>query len=207
MENYSSELYKIIENYKQNFNENLKILDASAFIHGYNPMLEDGEHFATNNIVEEVKTKEDVVFLALESNRVKVMEPSTEILNIVRETALKTGDAVSDNDMEILALAIQLSGVLYTDDYGIQNVAKKFETKIKNISMEGIKKEFIWRKMCKGCKKLYNVNCGSETCEVCGSELVRKMVKKRINKGGTNKKYKKNSNKKYKKDSNEIVWK
>ncbi|MBP2143676.1 UPF0271 protein [Methanococcus voltae] len=207
MENYSSELDKIIGNYKQNFNENLKILDASAFIHGYNPMLEEGEHFTTNNIVEEVKTKEDIVFLALESNRVKIMEPSAEILNIVKETALKTGDAVSDNDMEILALAIQLSGVLYTDDYGIQNVAKKFETKVKNINMEGIKKEFIWRKMCKGCKKLYNVNYSNETCEVCGSELVRKMVKKRINKGGKNKKYKKNSNKKYKKDSNEIVWK
>nr|WP_048187657.1 ribonuclease VapC [Methanococcus voltae] len=199
---------EIINNYKENFNENLKILDASAFIHGYNPMLEEGEHFTTNNIVEEVKTKEDIVFLSIESNRVKIMEPSAEILNMVKETALKTGDAVSDNDMEILALSIQLFGILYTDDYGIQNVAKKFEIIVKNINMEGIKKEFIWRKMCKGCKKLYNVNYSSETCEICGAELVRKMVKKRIDKKNTKNNVKKRkSNKKYKKDSNEIVWK
>ncbi|HIQ32978.1 MAG TPA: ribonuclease VapC, partial [Methanothermococcus okinawensis] len=32
----------------------IKVLDASSFIHGYNPSLEEGEHYTTNSIVEEV---------------------------------------------------------------------------------------------------------------------------------------------------------
>jgi len=161
----------------------IKILDASAFIHGYNPSIEEGEHYTTNGIVLEVVSKEDIIKVALDYGKLKIIDPKVETIQKVSEMAVKTGDTISKNDIEILALAIELDGTLYTDDYGLQNVSKKLNVKFKNIVAEGSKDEFIWKKVCKGCKAMYPINYPDEECETCGSELHRKMVKNRLKKG------------------------
>ena len=94
----------------------------------------------------------------------------------------KTGDTLSEADIGILALALDLDGVLYTDDYGIQNVARKLGIDVRSIITEGVKEEFIWRKVCKGCKKMYPMDYKEEICEICGGILERKMVKGRLKK-------------------------
>jgi UPF0271 protein len=158
----------------------IKILDASSFIHGYNPTMEDGEHYTTNGILEEVITKKDIIELAIEYGKLKVREPQTNTVEKVKKMSIKTGDTISKNDMEILALAMDLNGVLYTDDYGLQNVAERLGVSVKCIVSEGIKERFLWKLVCKGCKKMYNIDYFDEVCEICGSPLERKMVKNRI---------------------------
>ena len=174
----------------------IKILDASSFIHGYNPTVEDGEHYTTNGILEEVITKKDIVELAIEYGKLKVREPQPETVAKVKEMSIKTGDTLSKNDMDILALAVDLKGILYTDDYGLQNVAERLSVKVKCIVSEGIKERFIWKLVCRGCKKMYNIDYFDEACEICGSPLERKMVKNRMNKQSNTKKGKKHKNKK-----------
>ncbi|MDK2790994.1 MAG: endoribonuclease Nob1 [Methanothermococcus sp.] len=165
----------------------IKVLDASALIHDYNPIIEDGEHYTTNGIIQEVESKKDVVALALEYGKLKVREPLNESVEKVRETAVKTGDTISIRDIEVLALTMDLGGTLYTDDYGIQNVAKKLRIPTKPVITEGIKGKFVWRKICKGCKKMYLIDHDEDICEVCGSVLERKMVKNRLNNVKNNK--------------------
>ncbi|MBA2846159.1 UPF0271 protein [Methanococcus maripaludis] len=161
----------------------IKILDASAFIHGYNPSIEEGEHYTTNGIVSEVVSKEDIVKLAIEYGKLKILDPKSETIEKVVKTSIETGDTISNNDIEILALAIDLGGILYTDDYGLQNVSKKLKIKYENIVSAGSKDDFVWKKICKGCKKMYPINYLEGECEVCGSPLYRKMVKNRLKKG------------------------
>ena len=58
-----------------------KILDASAFIHGYNPSIEEGEHYTTNGIVLEVVSKEDIIKVALDYGKLKIIEVVEEVSN------------------------------------------------------------------------------------------------------------------------------
>jgi len=159
----------------------IKVLDASSFIHGYNPSVEEGDHYTTNGIIKEVKTKMDIIHLAIEYGKLSIREPKRETIEKVKKTSIKTGDTLSINDIEILALAMDLGGILYTDDYGLQNVAERLSVKVKCIVSEGIKGRFIWKLICKGCKKMYNIDYYDVLCEVCGSPLERKMVKNRLN--------------------------
>lgn len=51
------------------------------------------------------------------------MSPNREYIKRLKKL-LKTGDNLSQQDIGVLALALNLNAILYTDDYGIQNVAK-----------------------------------------------------------------------------------
>ncbi len=160
----------------------VKVLDASAIIHGYNPVIEEGEHYTTPEVLEEVESKKIIVDQALSFGKLKIMSPNKECINKVEEIVKKTGDNLSKQDIGILALALNLNAILYTDDYGIQNVAKKLNIEVRGISFKPTDKDFIWRKVCEGCKKLYPADYEEEVCEICGSPLKRKMVKSRLRK-------------------------
>ena len=163
---------------KSQNNNPIKVLDASSFIHGYNPSLEEGEHYTTSSIVEEVKSKRDIIYLALEYGKLYVREPKRETVEMVKRISIETGDNLSHSDIEILALTVDLGGVLYTDDYGLQNVARKLSVPFKPVVSKGIRKEFVWRLVCKGCKRIYSIDYMEDVCEICGSPLERKMIKK-----------------------------
>ena len=160
----------------------VKVLDASAIIHGYNPAIEDGEHYITPDVLEEIESKKIIVDQALSFGKLKIMNPDKEYIKKVEEIVKKTGDNLSKQDIGILALASELDAVLYTDDYGIQNVAKKLNIEVRGVSFKPTDKDFVWRKVCEGCKKLYPADYEEEVCEICGSPLKRKMVKSRLKK-------------------------
>ncbi|ACV25027.1 type II toxin-antitoxin system VapC family toxin [Methanocaldococcus fervens] len=161
---------------------NIKVLDASAIIHGYNPVIEEGEHYTTPEVLEEIVSKKIIVEQALNFGKLKIMSPSKESIKKVEEVVKKTGDNLSKQDIGVLALALDLNAILYTDDYGIQNVAKKLNIEVKGIAFKPTDKDFIWRKVCEGCKKLYPADYEGDICEICGRPLKRKMVKSRLKK-------------------------
>ncbi len=166
----------------------VKILDASAIIHGYNPVIEEGEHYITPEVLEEVESMKVIVDQSLNLGKLKIKIPNKEYIKIVEDTVKKTGDNLSKEDISILALALELKGILYTDDYGIQNVAKKLNIDVRGIIYEPTNKNFIWRKVCEGCKKMYPIDFEEDVCEICGSPLKRKMVKSRLSKNKKRKK-------------------
>lgn len=147
------------------------VLDASAFFSGIDFSLEN-ELYTSPLIVEELKhgkMKRKLGYL-IESG-LKVLSPSENVVEIVRNFAKKTKDIerISKADLEILALALDLNAVLLTDDYSLQNLASFLKIKYQPILQIGITKEIEWRYRCKGCgryfEKMYN------ECPVCGSKL------------------------------------
>ncbi|NLI74385.1 MAG: nucleic acid-binding protein, partial [Euryarchaeota archaeon] len=85
--------------------------------------------------------------------------------------ASKTGDdaRLSPVDMEILAIAIDVKGMILTDDYSIQNLAKVLGLEYKSIGTKGIKEIFTWKYRCRGCGRIFNENM--DDCPICGSAL------------------------------------
>ncbi|WP_423792929.1 ribonuclease VapC [Methanocaldococcus indicus] len=151
------------------------VLDASAIIHGYNPNYYDYEYYITPETLEEIEENKVIINQAIQLGKVKIIQPKEEYIKKVKEVMKETGDNLSYQDILCVALSLQLNATILTDDFGIQNVAKKL-----NLDCEGIfyktNKSFVWKKVCKGCKKIYPIDYEGE-CEICGSKIVRKAIK------------------------------
>ncbi len=155
----------------------MQILDAIAFISG---MSIEGECYTVNEVLEELKSEDAKLraFLALSQGNLKVKEPNKKNVQKVIKAARKTGDILnlSQADIKLLALATELGGVIITDDYAIQNLAKVLGIEYKQVTELGIKKIFKWKNICKGCGKIFPLDYKGR-CDVCGSEL-KKVAKK-----------------------------
>lgn len=151
------------------------VLDTSAIIY-----LEDfrkfNEIFTTSSVLSEVKDR--TTELKLPAIGAKVLEPSRKVVDDIRAVAKKTGDLekLSHTDIEVLALAKEIDATVVSDDYNIQNVAKKIGLKYISVFNKGIKELFTWKKFCPNCKKYFGNEIGK--CPVCGSELKRVPRKK-----------------------------
>lgn len=147
------------------------ILDATAIRMG---MTYSGEYewYTSTSVINEIqkgKLAKDIQLLR--DITLKVTEPREDNIARVIQVAEDTGDIgrLSNTDLDILALALELDGILLSDDYSIQNVAKVLGIQYKTGIEPGIKKIFSWRSRCRGCGRWFD-NEISE-CPVCGSEV------------------------------------
>jgi len=146
------------------------VLDTSAIIY-----LQDfrkfDEIFIPTLVAEEVKDRLSV--MKLESLNAKKIEPNKKFLDEVEAIAKKTGDLekLSKTDIQVLALAKELKATIISDDYNIQNVAKKLKIEFLPVFSKGIKEIFFWKKYCPNCKKYFKSEL--EECPICGAKLKR----------------------------------
>jgi len=158
------------------------ILDASAIINGYNPLLVDKKEQVIsvdtlNEILEKEKRK--MVEDALEINRLKKVTPKEEFVKKVEEIAKETNDKkyLSKSDVSTIALALEMKEkgfdpIIVTDDFSIQNVVKFLGLKYASVATRGIRKVIKWKLYCPACGKVYYEEVNE--CLICGSKLKRK---------------------------------
>ena len=125
-------------------------------------------------VIDEIKDPDSRLYLSLLDIRVE--EAKREFVEKVKEVAKRTGDIyrLSDTDIKLLAKALEYNAVIVTDDYSIQNVAKKLNLRFEKVIQRGIEKEFKWVRVCIGCGR----RTENEICEVCGSPTKLRRVKK-----------------------------
>lgn len=153
------------------------ILDTSAVLSGVPPP-PDARLVTSPAIEEELKPGGPTgrAFENLRARGLEVRSPSPDSLARARAAATATGDAdrLSPADLELVALAVELApegALLLTDDYSVQNVAKRLGLPFEGIAQRGIQAEFQWRLRCTGCGRWYDEPPKSKECPVCGSEL------------------------------------
>lgn len=154
------------------------VLDSSAILHSTLSFSSEERYLIPNSVLREIKNEQDrlVVRSAIKNKKLRVSDPGKDSVERVLEKAKITGDAdnLSETDIEVLALALEKEGEIITDDYGIQNVASALGIKYIPAAKRGIKKQFRWVYVCKGCSKKYPER--KEQCDVCGS-MLKKVVK------------------------------
>ena len=156
------------------------VLDASAFIYG---MFPDGELVTPPRVYAEVKDESSALKLELLQG-LAVREPEAGRVDEVRRHAQETGDnmRLSASDIDLLALAAEERAAgkdvaILSDDYAVQNVARKMGLEIVPLHQNRIKYKIVWEKRCMGCNRTYTEG---DVCEVCGSPLkLRKRSAKR----------------------------
>jgi UPF0271 protein len=103
----------------------------------------------------------------------RVISPTEENRKRVVCAAETTKDitVISATDRDLIALAIDISGSLHTDDFAIQNVCLLLGVKTVPI-LQRRARRIHWKYRCSGCGR-YAEHDGE--CPVCGAEIKRKL--------------------------------
>ena len=165
-------------------NDLFYILDASAFINGFEPR---GKfNFTVSEITDEVKDLKSKILLdqAIEDGKIIIKEPKEEFIKELNEIISESGDdlRLSEADKKLLALALDVrceneNIKVLTDDYSMQNVLKIIDIPYDSIITEGIKGVYNWVKTCEGCKREFDADYPFDDCEVCGSKVFKRRIK------------------------------
>ena len=111
-------------------------------------------------------------------------EPDFDSIKQVQMAIENSGDILrlSEVDKQLVALAVTLRKKFYpvvvTDDYSIQNILKVLNIAFKSVLTPGITEVYGWVKICRGCRKKYPPDYDYEECEICGSAVYMKPIKK-----------------------------
>ncbi len=155
-----------------------RILDASAFYAGV-PFRSSSVYHTTPLVYDEIshiKKNHGALEILLETKRLKIREPDKESTQVAVKAAKDTGDfpQLTKQDISIIALCIEMSGEMISDDFAISNVVKNLGLKISPIMTQGIKDVGKWIHYCPGCKTNYT---NVKECPICGTPLKRKLLK------------------------------
>lgn len=145
------------------------VLDASAIISGF---VEKG--FTVPEVIREVKDylSEFTMESLIVSGKLDIQEPSSDAVEKVEEVVKKTKDTLSEADIRVIALALDLNGRVVSGDYGIQNVCEVLDIPYVSAGVEGIDEVFEWKFVCVGCGREYEDDV--KECPFCGNRVARR---------------------------------
>lgn len=131
-----------------------------------------GENYTVKECIEEVKDKDSRNALQIYLEKLNVLEPSEESVRKVREAARKLGERLSEADVKVVALALDLGATVLSDDYGVLNVAKYLGLDARPVRTKGIEGNVEWVNYCPFCKVEYPPEV--KVCPRCGAKVVRR---------------------------------
>jgi len=166
------------------------VLDTSAFIAGFDPLSVTDEVYSVPSVERELASNSlpwTRFKTAIESGKLRVKTPSRTFLERVKESSKTVGDVLflSEVDLQVLARALELKSLGYsplivTDDYSIQNVANQVGVEFASLMTFGIRFRHHWIMYCPACYRKYPPDYKNGTCEVCGTKLKRKPLRKTL---------------------------
>jgi len=151
-----------------------RVLDATSFYSGI-PFSSPEVSYTTPLVFEEVKhikKSQGAVEVLVDTGRLRIVEPERRFTESTLRTAEETGDyqSLSEGDVSVIALCLQIGGELVTDDFAVSNVAKHMGLKVLPVMTAGAK-EKKWSYFCSGCEKTFTKE---SVCPVCGNRLQRR---------------------------------
>lgn len=152
-------------------------LDAGAFYTGVVFLSSARRYYTTHAVLDEVKhikRSHGAIEALLESNTLHTVNSDRKNIEKVVAAARRTGDyqKLSEADISIIALALQLKIVLVTNDYAVANVATTLKIPVKSVASKGITHTRRWIAYCSACSRAFGPN--AKECRLCGNRLRRK---------------------------------
>lgn len=153
----------------------LFFVDSSAIVHGAN--LPPAQCHTAPSVLDEFQpggaTRRRLDFLL--AGGMRVVEPSDAARQRVAQAAQAAGSEsrLSPADVDVLALCLEAAtdAILVTDDYTMQDVAKRLGVRVSSVATRGTQASLDWLLVCRGCHRRFPPQKESDPCPVCGSEL------------------------------------
>ncbi len=155
------------------------VVDTSSFFYGFLPDSKN-DYYTTESVLSEIRGRRMKQSIDLRSEFLRVMNPKEEFLYIVKEKAKETGDdsQLSPTDIDVIALAIQISATILTNDLAIQNTSRALGLKYESFKSKNIRNIVKWKYKCEGCGRIYDEYI--EECPHCGNKLKKFPAYQRI---------------------------
>lgn len=155
-----------------------KILDATSFYAGI-PFASQEKHYTTYLVYEEIKhikKHHNAVNTLVELGRLELLDPEKQFIDKVTQKAKQTGDfsELSNEDISVIALSLQLKGDIITDDFAVSNVAKQLGINTLPVMTGGISKILQRSLYCTACEKEFD---SGKHCPICGTILKKRLTK------------------------------
>ena len=155
-----------------------RVLDSSAFYAGI-PFSSNEQSYITSLIhdeIEHIKKDHDAIQILIETKRLMICDPESQFIITVNDAAKKSGDFpnLTQGDISIIALSLQLEAELLTDDFAVSNVAKNLSIKVIPVMTNGINDVITWTYYCPACKTNFSK---ITECPNCGNILKRRPLK------------------------------
>jgi UPF0271 protein len=152
-------------------------VDAGAFYSGLVFLSSALRYCTTHAVLDEVKhikKSHEAIEALIESNTLQIVNSDRKSIQKVVSAARETGDyaRLSEADISIIALALQLQIVLVTNDYAVANVASTLKIPVKSVAGKGIRQTRRWIAYCSACGRAFGPN--AKECRLCGNRLRRK---------------------------------
>ncbi|WGI18060.1 hypothetical protein [Methanonatronarchaeum sp. AMET-Sl] len=155
------------------------VVDTSVFIVGDLP---EGDVITIKEVVEEVRDKVSRYNLG---RMYSISDVVKKDIDYVEQVSKETGDfgRLSKTDIKLVGLAHRLKRegnkpVMVSDDYSIQNIAKKLDIPYRGVQQKEIDEEVVWGLRCIGCKRQYSSKTYVD-CPVCGSDLEERILRRK----------------------------
>ncbi len=159
-----------------------RVLDTAALLHWPLEQLAGG--VCANSQVDELANLSQERALLVESADLVWRSVPAAWLDEAKDVARQTGDLprLSDVDLDVLALALGLQGVLVTDDYRLQNSFKHAGGTVEPVVNAPSAAVWMWELRCTGCRDTSEVPATvtrskdriAGECRRCGSPMVVK---------------------------------
>lgn len=146
------------------------VLDTSALLAG-RPLGPDEDTIVPASVLTELRPggrdRRHLDHLLAAGARLSDADP--QLRKKVEEEARRGGDhaRLSRVDLDVLTVALQMDAELRTDDYTIQNVARRLGIPTRSIHTAGIRETYAFSTRCNGCRQF--LDKPSDECPICGS--------------------------------------
>ena len=154
----------------------MPVLDTAALLHW--PVEKIAGNLVANSQMVELENLSPERAMLVEALDIRWESPDTKDAEIA---AAKTGDLprLSPVDLDVIAIAINSSETLYTDDYSMQNVCRFLGLDFQPVFNQKSKKQWFWQLKCIGCRATKEIEIEKEeTCEICGSPMKVKKARR-----------------------------
>lgn len=153
-------------------NQGILVLDTSAILSRKFNLTEENL-VIPESVMDEIRLGRIARNLAWQEEGLKIFRPGAKSILLAREAATITGDLekLSQTDIDVIAVALELDGTIVTDDFAIENVASKLGLKFLGADLRPISREIKWQFRCTGCGKRFSAHV--KECPVCGHEVRR----------------------------------
>ena len=153
----------------------MRVLDTAALLHWPLSKLNGKVVHSQRDELIRISPDREII---LDAAELDWMTPSPENIQQATKLAKSTGDlaGLSNTDLELLALTIQLDAILVTDDYRLQNCCAASSLVYETVMTTGISEKWSWYLVCTGCGGInQNGDVSSKqnnhgTCANCGSK-------------------------------------
>lgn len=143
------------------------VLDANTLIRGKGN-LPQGEYITTPEVAEELRSQHSQNIY--NNKDITIQTPAKEAEQEVESKAEEINSPTSEPDNSIVALALERSSRVLSDDKGVQNLCLWLEVDFQSFMRDEIDEKREWERVC--------VDCGSEVsgdkCSTCGSSNIEK---------------------------------